>query len=107
MIGLHNEIWHSIQNPDGTFSDFANSRVGSPENLALAVSVARRSDTEGGRVDVFMVGLDNRMWHSLQQPDGTFPDFAEAPIAPLNDGGTSVSALVGAHDVYITRVGDQ
>jgi Galactose oxidase-like, Early set domain/SCO1/SenC/Kelch motif len=80
-----------------------NHLIGLATNRAIQVAAVRGAN---GGVDVFMVGLDNRMWHSPQQPDGSFPDFAGDPIAPPSDTATSISALSGAPEIYIVRADD-
>jgi hypothetical protein len=65
MVGMDNRMWHSVQGPDGSFPDFAQRPVGTSANKALRISVA----SLGGDFpasDVYMVGLDNQMWHSVQ-----------------------------------------
>jgi hypothetical protein len=68
MVGLDNRMWHSPQAPDGSFPDFAQRPVGSSANKALRISVVYVDEEIIPSSDVYMVGLDNQMWHSRQAP---------------------------------------
>ena len=83
MVGIDGHLWHSVQtSPNGNFPDFAGAPVGSSANVATDIAAVRMAD---GHIEVFMVGTDGRMWRSPQQPNGSFPDFAQRPVgSPAN-----------------------
>ncbi len=62
--------------------------VGSADNLATRIAVAPFSD---GRSEVFMIGLDGRVWHTWETTPGTWnaTDFAAA--GPVAQGFTASS----------------
>jgi hypothetical protein len=63
MIGLDGHMFNSLQSkPNGTFPDFAGGPVGSSANIATEIKAARLPD---GRIEVFTIGADGRMWRSL------------------------------------------
>jgi predicted Rdx family selenoprotein len=92
MIGLDGHIFHSVQSsPNGAFPDFGGGLVGSPANLATDIAAVRMPN---GHVEVFIVGLDGRMWRSSQHADGSFPDdFALKPVGSSANRAQRITAV--------------
>jgi len=64
--------------------------IASPSNKAQQIVAVRAS---GGASDLVMLGLDGRLWRSQEQPNGTFPDFANQPVGSAANRALRVSAV--------------
>ena len=104
--GIDGALWHIWQvAPNGTWS--AWSSLGKPTgvDLVLSVNVHQNSD---GRLEVFMAGSDNALWHIWQiKPNGTWSAWGflgtppgtnsmSYPVAGENEDGRLEAFVIGS-----------
>lgn len=93
MVGTDGRIWASRQTSvGGNFPDFAGMPVGDPSNRGIDVAAVRR---QSGTIEVFMAGLDGRIWQSTQDANGRFPqNFAVKPVGDASNKAKEIAAAV-------------
>jgi hypothetical protein len=69
-LNVTSQIWHTIRNPDGTWTA-ADSVNGHISVAGPAISVAAVS-TAAGQIEMAFVTTDGRLWHTVRNPDGTW-----------------------------------
>lgn len=73
VIGVNNEIWHAWQDaPNGEWSGRKSlgwSHWESFDGKAKQIAVGNNPD---GRLEVFVIGMDDRLWHRWVQGDNTW-----------------------------------
>ena len=104
--GIDGALWHTWQvTPNGTWSAWATLGKPTGVDLVLSINVHENSD---GRLEVFMAGSDNALWHIWQKtpggawnawgilgtPPGT--NSISYPVAGQNDDGRLEAFVIGS-----------
>lgn len=92
--GIDGAIWHKWQvTPNGTWSTWAT--LGHPTSVDLVLSISVHANTDG-RLEVFMAGSDNALWHIWQvTPNGTWSTWKSLRTPP---GTNSISYPVASEN---------
>jgi hypothetical protein len=111
-VDRHGTIWHTIRNPDGSWTPFGNVNavVGQPGG-AFSQAAAAQSDLPG---ELDLAGLDGHgtIWHTIRHPNGSWEPFGNVNRAvaavngsfPASFSWAAIAGGPGAGGLHVTGV---
>jgi phosphatidylserine/phosphatidylglycerophosphate/cardiolipin synthase-like enzyme len=106
-VGTDGQLWHTIRNPDGSWSpQFGLVQSQSTGGAARYTAVACAG--VGNKLHVVGVGIDQQLWHTIRHADGTWSrqfGLVESQSSGGPPGFTAVGCAGVGHAMQLVGVG--